>query len=135
MKNKALHFMAAAVLSSALLMTGCGSHSGDTNSSTKQTQDQTQRGAGQDSAQTSAAEDQNQASDDQNQSQDTQTPETHPDLETRVETEVVQQPETQAPIIRQPIMVKAIAMASMMMAEPGSPFTKTARDSGLMKAV
>ena len=54
MKNKALHFMAAAVLSSALLMTGCGSHSGDTNSSTKQTQDQTQRGAGQDSAQTSA---------------------------------------------------------------------------------
>ena len=72
MKNKALHFMAAAVLSSALLMTGCGSHSGDTNSSTKQTQDQTQRGAGQDSAQTSAAEDQNQASDDQNQSQDTQ---------------------------------------------------------------
>ena len=89
MKNKALHFMAAAVLSSALLMTGCGSHSGDTNSSTKQTQDQTQRGAGQDSAQTSAAEDQNQASDDQNQSQDTQTPETHPDLETRVETEVV----------------------------------------------
>lgn len=50
MKNKALHFMAAAVLSSALLMTGCGSHSGDTNSSTKQTQDQTQRGAGQDSA-------------------------------------------------------------------------------------
>lgn len=125
MKNKALHFMAAAVLSSALLMTGCGSHSGDTNSSTKQTQDQTQRGAGQDSAQTSAAEDQNQASDDQNQSQDTQTPETHPDLETRVETEVVQQP----------IMVKAIAMASMMMAEPGSPFTKTARDSGLMKAV
>ena len=62
MKNKALHFMAAAVLSSALLMTGCGSHSGDTNSSTKQTQDQTQRGAGQDSAQTSAAEDQNQAS-------------------------------------------------------------------------
>ena len=86
MKNKALHFMAAAVLSSALLMTGCGSHSGDTNSSTKQTQDQTQRGAGQDSAQTSAAEDQNQASDDQNQSQDTQTPETHPDLETRVET-------------------------------------------------
>ena len=46
MKNKALHFMAAAVLSSALLMTGCGSHSGDTNSSTKQTQDQTQRGAG-----------------------------------------------------------------------------------------
>ena len=42
-------------------------------------------------------EDQNQASDDQNQSQDTQTPETHPDLETRVETEVVQQPETQAP--------------------------------------
>ena len=97
MKNKALHFMAAAVLSSALLMTGCGSHSGDTNSSTKQTQDQTQRGAGQDSAQTSAAEDQNQASDDQNQSQDTQTPETHPDLETRVETEVVQQPETQAP--------------------------------------
>lgn len=35
--------------------------------------------------------------DDQNQSQDTQTPETHPDLETRVETEVVQQPETQAP--------------------------------------
>ena len=129
MKNKALHFMAAAVLSSALLMTGCGSHSGDTNSSTKQTQDQTQRGAGQDSAQTSAAEDQNQASDDQNQSQDTQTPETHPDLETRVETEVVQQPETQ------PIMVKAIPMASMMMAEPGSPFTKTARDSGLMKAV
>ena len=97
MKNKALHFMAAAVLSSALLMTGCGSHSGDTNSSTKQTQDQTQRGAGQDSAQTSAAEDQNQASDDQNQSQDTQTPETHQDLETRVETEVVQQPETQAP--------------------------------------
>ena len=97
MKNKALHFMAAAVLSSALLMTGCGSHSGDTNSSTKQTQAQTQRGAGQDSAQTSAAEDQNQASDDQNQSQDTQTPETHPDLETRVETEVVQQPETQAP--------------------------------------
>ena len=52
MKNKALHFMAAAVLSSALLMTGCGSHSGDTNSSTSQTQDQTQRGAGQDSAQT-----------------------------------------------------------------------------------
>ena len=50
MKNKVLHFMAAAVLSSALLMTGCGSHSGDTNSSTKQTQDQTQRGAGQDSA-------------------------------------------------------------------------------------
>ena len=50
MKNKALHFMAAAVLSSALLMTGCGSHSGDTNSSTKQTQAQTQRGAGQDSA-------------------------------------------------------------------------------------
>ena len=97
MKNKALHFMAAAVLSSALLMTGCGSHSGDTNSSTKQTQAQTQGGAGQDSAQTSAAEDQNQASDDQNQSQDTQTPETHPDLETRVETEVVQQPETQAP--------------------------------------
>ena len=41
MKNKALHFMAAAVLSSALLMTGCGSHSGDTNSSTKQTQAQT----------------------------------------------------------------------------------------------
>ena len=55
MKNKALHFMAAAVLSSALLMTGCGSHSGDTNSSTKQTQDQTQRGAGQDSAQTGFA--------------------------------------------------------------------------------
>ena len=84
MKNKVLHFMAAAVLSSALLMTGCGSHSGDTNSSTKQTQ-------------TSTAEDQNQASDDQNQGQDTQTPETYPDLETRVETEVVQQPETQAP--------------------------------------
>ena len=83
MKNKALHFMAAAVLSSALLMTGCGSHSGDTNSSTKQTQDQTQRGAGQDSAQTSAAEDQNQASDDQNQSQDTQTQ--APDTENNVD--------------------------------------------------
>lgn len=95
MKNKALHFMAAAVLSSALLMTGCGGHSGDTNSSTKQTQAQTQQGADQDSAQTSAAGDQ--ASDDQNQSQDTQTPETHPDLETRVETEAPQQPETQAP--------------------------------------
>lgn len=81
MKNKALHFMAAAVLSSALLMTGCGSHSGDTNSSTKQTQDQTQRGAGQDSAQTSAAEDQNQASDDQNQSQDTQTPDTENNID------------------------------------------------------
>ena len=86
MKNKALHFMAAAVLSSALLMTGCGSHSGDTNSSTKQTQDQTQRGAGQDSAQTSAAEDQNQASDDQNQSQDPQTPETQaPDTENNID--------------------------------------------------
>ena len=86
MKNKALHFMAAAVLSSALLMTGCGSHSGDTNSSTKQTQDQTQRGAGQDSAQTSAAEDQNQASDDQNQSQDMQQPETQaPDTENNID--------------------------------------------------